>query len=91
MSTQIQRSTYNPLPRNEDFDASVAGGKQSSSWDLKHVYNQPKLDETGTTTVNIRPELFRYQLLQFGVSSALVIFQCVIDAPLFVHTLTIFL
>ncbi len=88
-----QNTKFNsfPLPCNEDIDASVAGGKQSSSRNLKHVYNQPKLDETGTTTANTRRGLFRYKLLQFGVSSARVIFQCIIDAPIFVHTLTIFL
>ncbi len=30
----------NPLPRNEDIDASFAGDQQSSAWNSKHVYNQ---------------------------------------------------
>ncbi len=92
MNPNAKHNAYH-LPRNEDIDASVAGSQQSSSWNLKHVYNQPNLDEgsTDTTAINTTRGLFRYKLLQFGVSSALVIFQFIIDAPIFVHTLTIFL
>ncbi|BHF83536.1 hypothetical protein SprV_0902667900 [Sparganum proliferum] len=70
-----------PLPRIEDLYASLAGGHQFTTLDLKHAYNQVVLDTESRdpTTINTHRGLFRYRRLPSGVSSALGLFQCLID------------
>ncbi|BHF62060.1 hypothetical protein SprV_0100504100 [Sparganum proliferum] len=70
-----------PLPRIEDLYASLAGGHQFTTLDLKHAYNQVVLntESRDATTINTHRGLFRYKRLPFGVSSAPGLFQCLID------------
>ncbi|BHF65693.1 hypothetical protein SprV_0200870600 [Sparganum proliferum] len=58
-----------PLPRIEDLYASLAGGHQFTTLDLKHAYNQVVLDTESrdATTINTHRGLFRYKRLPFGV------------------------
>ncbi|BHF75193.1 hypothetical protein SprV_0501828800 [Sparganum proliferum] len=57
-----------PLPRIEDLYASLAGGHQFTTLDLKHAYNQVVLDTESrdATTINTHRGLFRYKRLPFG-------------------------
>nr|VZI18723.1 unnamed protein product [Spirometra erinaceieuropaei] len=70
-----------PLPRIEDLYASLSGGHQFTTLDLKPAYNQVVLDTESrdATTINTHRGLFRYKRLPFGVSSAPGLFQCLID------------
>lgn len=70
-----------PLPRVEDLYASLSGGQQFTTLDLKHAYNQIVLDPDSrdATTINTHRGLFRYKRLPFGVSSAPGLFQSLID------------
>ncbi|BHF85174.1 hypothetical protein SprV_1002833500 [Sparganum proliferum] len=58
-----------PLPRIEDLYASLAGGHQFTTLDLKHAYNQVVLDTESrdATTINTHRSLFRYKRLPFGI------------------------
>ncbi|BHF71327.1 hypothetical protein SprV_0401438300 [Sparganum proliferum] len=58
-----------PLPRIEDLYASLAGGHQFTTLDLKHAYNQVVLDAESrdATTINTHRGLFRYKRLPFGL------------------------
>ncbi|BHF61674.1 hypothetical protein SprV_0100464900 [Sparganum proliferum] len=58
-----------PLPRIEDLCASLAGGHQFTTLDLKHAYNQVVLDTESrdATTINTHLGLFRYKRLPFGI------------------------
>ncbi|BHF72125.1 hypothetical protein SprV_0401518900 [Sparganum proliferum] len=57
-----------PLPRIEDLYASLAGGHQFTTLDLKHAYDQVVLDTESrdATTINTHRGLFRYKRLPFG-------------------------
>ncbi|BHF69103.1 hypothetical protein SprV_0301214400 [Sparganum proliferum] len=57
-----------PLPRIEDLYASLAGGHQFTTLDLKHAYNQIVLDTESldATTINTHRGLFRHKRLPFG-------------------------
>ncbi|BHF78236.1 hypothetical protein SprV_0602134800 [Sparganum proliferum] len=59
-----------PLPRIEDLYASLAGGHQFTTLDLKHAYNQVVLhtESRDATTINTYRGLFRYKRLPFGNS-----------------------
>ncbi|BHF63178.1 hypothetical protein SprV_0200616900 [Sparganum proliferum] len=52
-----------PLPRIEDLYASLAGGHQFTTLDLKHAYNQVVLDTESrdATTIYTHRGLFRYK------------------------------
>ena len=72
--------TY-PLPRTEDLFASLAGGKTFSKLDLAHAYLQVELDQSAKkyVTINTHKGLYTYNRLPFGVASASVIFQRMIE------------
>ena len=66
-----------PLPRVDEFFATLAGGKTFSKLDLQHAYLQLPLETNSKqyTTINTHRGLFQYNRLPFGVSSAPGIFQ----------------
>ena len=70
-----------PLPTTEDLFVTLAGGQVFSKIDLSHVYQQVELDEDSQKylTINTHKVLYHYKRLPFGVSSALVIFQRIMD------------
>ena len=72
--------TY-PLPRIDDLLASLAGGVVFSKLDLSHAYQQVVLDEQSIelVTINTHKGLYRVNRLPFGVSSALSLFQRIME------------
>ena len=61
----------------DELLANLSGGKYFSKLDMSQAYLQLPLDEEskGLVTVNTHKELYRYNRLPFGVSSAPSIFQ----------------
>lgn len=73
-----------PLPTSEDIFATLAGGETYSTLDLSNAYHQLKLSEESTKymVINTHKGLFAYQRLQFGVHSAVGIFQRTMESVL---------
>ncbi|KAJ8049344.1 hypothetical protein HOLleu_02051 [Holothuria leucospilota] len=70
-----------PLPTAEGIFATLPGGRVFSKIDLTNAYQQLELTERSKEllTVNTHKGLYQYQRLPFGVSTALAIFQSVMD------------
>ncbi len=70
-----------PLPRPEDLFAALSGGKQFTTLDLTHAYNQLPLDPDSEkyAVVNTHRGLYRYKRLPFGIASAPALFQRMMD------------
>ncbi|XP_034780493.2 uncharacterized protein K02A2.6-like [Acipenser ruthenus] len=83
VNTAVKSDTY-PLPTLAELFASLAGGAIFTKLDLKQAYQQLVLDETSAEllTVNTHKGLFRALRLQFGVSTAVAIFQRFMDTLL---------
>lgn len=75
---------YYPLPRVDEIFANVKGCSVFSVLDLKSAYLQLALDKRsqGVLTVNTHLGWFQFTRLPYGVASAPVIFQGVMDAVL---------
>lgn len=73
-----------PIPRIEDLFASLAGGQRFSKLDLAHAYLQVPVQESSRKylTITTQKGMFCYNRLLFGVTSALSIFQRVMDQVL---------
>ena len=78
---KITKTESYPLPRIEELFSSLAGGKSFTKLDLSHAYLQVELEEGSKeyVTINTHKGLYRYNRLPFGVTSALVIFQRVME------------
>ena len=72
-----------PIPKPEDLFAKLANGKQFSTLDLSHAYQQIPL-EAKYVVINTHKGLFRYTRLPFRISSATGIFQRVMESLLLV-------
>ena len=72
------------LPWIGDIFASLEGGNIFSKLDLAHAYQQVALDEATKkfTTINTSKGFYQYIRLPFGVSSAPVIFQRMMESLL---------
>ncbi|XP_031550150.1 uncharacterized protein K02A2.6-like [Actinia tenebrosa] len=83
INPQLEIDEY-PLPRIEDIYASLSGGKQFSTLDLRQAYLQMEVDEQSKhyLTVNTHRGLFQYQRLPYGVASAPAIWQRAMDQVL---------
>ena len=70
-----------PLPCIEELFASLAGGKLFTMLDLSHAYLQVPLDEHSCqfVTINTHKGLFEYKRLPFGVASAPLTFQRIME------------
>ena len=70
-----------PLPKPEGLFSALAGGKVFSKIDLSQAYAQLCLDESSKkyTTINTQRGLFCYNCLPYGVSSAVGLFQRVME------------
>ena len=66
-----------PLPTAEDIFATLSGGQSYSKLDLSNAYHQLKLSEDAQKymVINTHKGLYAYTRLQFGVHSAVAIFQ----------------
>ena len=73
-----------PIPKIEDLFATLAQGKTFTKLDVSQAYQQLLLEEDSKefVVVNTHRGLFRYNRLPFGISSALAIFQRVMECLL---------
>ena len=73
-----------PIPKISDLFAKLGKGKLFSKLDLSYAYQQLPLEEESKkyAVINTHKELLRYTRLPFGISSAPVIFQRVIESLL---------
>ncbi|XP_023204972.1 uncharacterized protein K02A2.6-like [Xiphophorus maculatus] len=76
----LEADTY-PLPRLEELLATLRGGKYFSKIDLAAAYQQVLLNEDSKkyTTINTHKGLFVYNRLPFGISTAPLIFQRIME------------
>ena len=70
-----------PLPKPDDFFASLAGGQKFTKLDLAQAYQQLVLDESSRkfTTITTHQGLYQYTRLPFGIASTPAIFQKTMD------------
>ena len=73
-----------PIPKIKDLFAKVAGAKKFSILDLSRAYQQVQLDKQSRKygVINTHRGLFQYNCLPYGISSALGIFQRVMESLL---------
>ena len=83
MNPVSKLDTYS-IPKIEDLFATLRRGNCFSKLDLSQAYQQLPLDEElkNYVVINTHKGLFRYTRLPFGISSAPVIFQRVIESVL---------
>lgn len=79
----ISKEQY-PLPNTDYIFSCLAGGQKFTQLDLSQAYSQLELDEDFEEylTINSHLGLFQYLRLPYGVSSAIAIFQSVMDQVL---------
>ncbi|CAO4363315.1 unnamed protein product [Caenorhabditis nigoni] len=70
-----------PIPVPEDIFASLNGGRFFSTVDLKDAYLQVELTEESKElcTINTHRGLYQYQRLAFGLKTAPMVFQRIMD------------
>ena len=80
----VSRLDRYPIPKPEDLFAKLANGKQFSTLDLTHAYQQIPLEVESRkyVVINTHCGLFQYTRLPFGISSATGIFKRVIESLL---------
>ncbi|XP_039590611.1 uncharacterized protein K02A2.6-like [Polypterus senegalus] len=83
VNTAVKPDVY-PLPTVAEMFSTLAGGVIFTKLDLKQAYQQLVLDEPSAEllTINTHRGLYRAQRLQFGVSTAVAIFQRFMDTLL---------
>ena len=83
INSKLEIDQY-PLPKSDIIFATLSQGKWFSKIDLKHAYQQIKLAETSKplVTTNTYRGLYQHTRLPFGVASAPVLFQKVMDTVL---------
>ena len=71
MNAELQPEQY-PLPRIEDIFAKLSGEQKFSKIDLRQAYHQLEMEEDSKKylTINTRMDLFQYNRLVFGITSA---------------------
>ncbi|XP_030836084.1 uncharacterized protein K02A2.6-like [Strongylocentrotus purpuratus] len=76
----LEEDVY-PLPTCEDLFTNLAGGKVVSKIDLSNAYLQLELTDKSKEllTIHTHKELYQYERLPFGVSTAPAVFQSVMD------------
>jgi len=79
----VEKKSY-LLPTVEDLFTQISGGQVFSKLDLLQVYQQLPLDENSKnlSVVNTPRGIYHYTRLPYGVSTALAIFQSVMDRML---------
>ena len=73
-----------PLPRPDDLMSQLAGGQKFSKIDLSQAYQQIQLDDESRkfVTINTHQGLYQYTQVPFRISSALALFQKIMDTLL---------
>ena len=74
---QVSKLDNYPIPKMEDFLATLGGGKKLTKLDMSQAYQQLQLDHESKryTTFNTRTGLFQCNRLPNGISSSPDIFQ----------------
>ena len=82
INSTLQAEQY-PLPRIEDIFAQLAGGIKFSKIDTREAYRQIEFEEESKKhlTINTSMDLFQYNRLVFGITSAPAIWQRTILFP----------
>ena len=77
---QLQTEEY-PLPHIDDIFAKLTGGQKFTKIDLRQAYHQMEVEEESQEylTINTHQELYRYNRLVFGITSAPAIWQRSMD------------
>ena len=80
VNPQLQTEEY-PLPRIDDIFAKLTGGQKFTKIDLRQAYHQMEVEEESQEylTINTHQELYRYNRLVFGITSAPAIWQRSMD------------
>ena len=80
----VVEDTPYPLPTTEDIFATLAGGQKFTKIDLSNAFQQLKVDETSMKylTINTTKGLFQPTRLPYGIKTAPLIFQNVMDQVL---------
>ncbi|KAL0148659.1 hypothetical protein M9458_055986, partial [Cirrhinus mrigala] len=83
VNTAVKPDVY-PIPTASELFSKLAGGVVFTKLDLKQAYQQLPLDDEAADllTINTHHGLFRARRLQFGVSTAVSIFQRFMDTLL---------
>ena len=81
---QVTKVDAYPLPKVEELIATLSGGKVFSKLDLSQAYQQVPLakESQNLAIINTHRGLFRYTRMPFGISSAPVIFQRIMESLL---------
>ena len=73
---QVSKLDSYPIPKVEDLLATLGGGEKFTKLDMSQAYQHDEDDESNFyTTINTHKELFQYNRLPYGISSAPGIFQ----------------
>lgn len=83
VNTAVKPDVY-PIPTASELFSKLAGGEVFTKLDLKQAYQQLPLDDQSADllTINTHHGLFRARRLQFGVSTAVSMFQRFMDTLL---------
>ena len=79
---QVSKLDKCPIPKIDDLFAQLAGEKRFTKLDMSQAYHQMVLEEDSQTyvVINTHRDLFHYNRLPFGISSAPGIFQRVMES-----------
>ena len=79
--TTVNPQLQYPLPHIDHIFAKLAGGQKFTKIDLRQAYHQMEVEEESQEylTINTHQELYRYNRLVFGITSAPAIWQRSVD------------
>ena len=81
---KVVEDTPYPLPTADDIFSTLAGGQAFTKIDLSNAFNQLKVDESSSQnlTINTTTGLFQPTRLPYGIKTAPLMFQNVMDQVL---------
>ena len=81
---KVVEDTPYPLPTADDIFSTLAGGQAFTKIDLSNAFNQLKVDESSSKylTINTTKGLFQRTRLPYGIKTAPLMFQNVMDQVL---------
>ena len=81
---KVVEDTPYPLPTADDIFSTLAGGQAFTKIDLSNAFNQLKVDESSSQylTINTTKGLFQPTRLPYGIKTAPLMFQNVMDQVL---------
>ena len=81
---KVVEDTPYPLPTADDIFSTLAGGQAFTKIDLSNAFNQLKVDESSSKylTINTTKGLFQPTRLPYGIKTAPLMFQNVMDQVL---------